>query len=90
MNIRFLFFLVTAVVGSAVYAVPFGDPMESEEGVMMTLEDCIEVGLQNNFSVRIMRNLEQQAVNNATRGHAGQLPSVGLSAVYGGSLQTAR
>ncbi|MDY0174631.1 MAG: TolC family protein [Bacteroidales bacterium] len=87
MNIRFLFFLVTAVVGSAVYAVPFGDPMESEEGVMMTLEDCIEVGLQNNFSVRIMRNLEQQAVNNATRGHAGQLPSVGLSAVYGGSLQ---
>lgn len=87
MNIKLFFLLVSVAVGSAAHAGPFGDPMESDSILLMTLEDCIEVGLQNNFSVRIMRNLEQQAVNNATRGHAGQLPSVGINAVYGGSLQ---
>ncbi len=71
-----------AVIGTA--APLFGQQIAGPALYPVSLEDCIETGLQNNYSVRIMRNLEQVAKNNATRGNAGQLPTVGLSASYGG------
>lgn len=42
------------------------------------LQDCIERGLKNNYSVRIVRGEEQKARNNATIGNAGYLPTPGL------------
>ncbi|MDY0240427.1 MAG: TolC family protein [Bacteroidales bacterium] len=85
MIVRFMIVLAVAVPVTAKAATGRQDPMVNGTSHPMTLEACIETGLQNNYSVRIMRNLEQQAENNATRGNAGQLPTVGLSASYGGS-----
>ncbi|MBR5842362.1 MAG: TolC family protein [Bacteroidaceae bacterium] len=50
-----------------------------------TLGECLEKGLNKNYSLRIIRNKEQIAANNATMENAGMLPSVSLSAGYKGS-----
>ena len=50
-----------------------------------TLKECLEKGLDKNYSLRIIRNEEQMAANNATMENAGLLPSVSLSAGYSGS-----
>ena len=50
-----------------------------------TLKECLEKGLSKNYSLRIIRNEEQMAANNATMENAGLLPSVSLSAGYSGS-----
>ena len=50
-----------------------------------TLQECLEKGLNKNYSLRIIRNNEQMASNNATMENAGLLPSVSLSAGYSGS-----
>lgn len=51
-----------------------------------TLKSCLELGLQNNYSLRITRNDEQVSKNNATLGNAGYLPTLDLSAGYKGTL----
>ena len=51
-----------------------------------TLQKCLEEGLENNYSLRIVRNEEQIAHNNATLGNAGYLPTLDLSAGYNGTL----
>lgn len=52
----------------------------------LTLQRCLEKGLENNFSLRISRNQEQVAHNNATLANAGYLPEVDLNAGYNASL----
>lgn len=52
-----------------------------------TLKSCIEQGLQNNYSLKIVRNEEAVAANNATKANAGYLPQVDLSAGYSGTLE---
>ena len=51
-----------------------------------TLQDCLEQGLLNNYSLRIARNDEQVSHNNATLANAGYLPTLDLSAGYSGTL----
>lgn len=51
-----------------------------------TLRSCIERGLENNYSLRIVRNRQQVAENNATWANAGMLPKANLSAGYSGTL----
>lgn len=51
-----------------------------------TLKKCLEEGLANNYSLRIIRNDEQVGHNNATLANAGYLPTVDLSAGYTGNL----
>ena len=50
-----------------------------------TLRKCLETGLENNYSLRIVRNEEQIARNNATLANAGYLPTVDLNAGYKGA-----
>lgn len=57
----------------------------SKEVRPQTLKECLEKGLSKNYSLRIIRNEEQMAANNATMENAGLLPSVSLSAGYSGS-----
>lgn len=57
----------------------------SENARPTTLKECLEKGLEKNYSLRIIRNEEQMAANNATMENAGLLPSVSLSAGYSGS-----
>ena len=52
----------------------------------LTLQKCLEKGLENNYSLRISRNQEQIAHNNATLANAGYLPSIDLSAKYNADL----
>ena len=47
-----------------------------------TLKQCLEEGLKNNYSLRITRNEEQIARNNATPGNAGYLPTIDLTTAY--------
>jgi len=42
----------------------------------LTLAQAIQVGLENNFDIRLARTDEQVAANNVSRGNAGQLPTV--------------
>ena len=51
-----------------------------------TLSQCLKKGLENNYSLRITRNEEEAAHNNATLANAGYLPTVDLGAGYNGSL----
>lgn len=51
-----------------------------------TLQQCLEEGLSNNYSLRIVRNEEQQSKNNATLGNAGYLPTIDLSAGYNSTI----
>ena len=58
---------------------------QSKDTQEATLQECLEKGLNKNYSLRIIRNKEQIATNNATMENAGLLPSVSLSAGYSGS-----
>lgn len=51
-----------------------------------SLQSCIDKGLENNYSLKITRNEETVAGNNATIANAGYLPQVNLSAGYSGTL----
>ena len=51
-----------------------------------TLSQCLKKGLENNYSLRITRNEEEIARNNATLANAGYLPTIDLGAGYNGSL----
>lgn len=51
-----------------------------------TLKSCLETGLEQNYSIRMVRNEEQVSKNNATLANAGYLPTLDLSAGYSGSL----
>ena len=53
---------------------------------VLTLKECLEEGLQNNYSLRIVHNEEQISKNNATLGNAGYLPTLDFSAGYTGNL----
>ncbi|MDR1098344.1 MAG: TolC family protein [Tannerella sp.] len=51
-----------------------------------TLEKCIGIGLERNYSIRIIQNEEQISSNNATPGNAGYLPIVDLSGGFNGTV----
>ena len=50
------------------------------------LKRCLETALERNYNIRMIRNEQQIAANNATAGNAGMLPSLNLSAGYSGTL----
>ena len=49
---------------------------------LMDLQECLRLGLENNYALRIVRNEEQISDNNVTLGNAGFLPSVTLNSGY--------
>ena len=51
-----------------------------------TLKQCLETGLEYNYSIRIVRNEEQIARNNAIPGNAGYLPTIDLSGGLSGTV----
>jgi outer membrane protein TolC len=57
---------------------------ESQE--IFTLKQCIETGLERNYSIRITKNEATIAANNATLGNAGYLPALNLEGGYSGSV----
>lgn len=53
----------------ALCCAPFA--MQAQQPQIYTLKSCLEYGLQNNYSLQIVRNEEQVSRNNATLGNAG-------------------
>ena len=51
----------------------------------VSLDQLIEKGLQQNFQIRISRNEQQLAHNNAIPGNAGMLPTLDLNSSFGGT-----
>ncbi len=48
----------------------------------LSLQNCLNIGLLNNYSVRIAHNEAQISANNATLANAGYLPTVDLTGSY--------
>ncbi len=53
-----------------------------------TLSECIAEGLENNFSLLMVKNRQQVSDNNATASNAGLLPTLSLSGTYNADLHT--
>jgi len=58
-------------------------PAFSQE--LTTLRQCLEIGLERNYDILLVKNEEIISANNATRANAGQLPSLDLTGAFGGS-----
>jgi outer membrane protein TolC len=54
--------------------------------IVYSLNDCIKIALERNFSILISRNSENIAKNNFTVGNAGYLPSVGITTKHSGTI----
>lgn len=50
------------------------------------LRRCIEIGLEKNYSIRMIRNEQMISENNATPGNAGYLPTVDMSGGFSGTI----
>lgn len=57
---------------------------------VFSLKRCVEMGLERNYSIRIIRNEQQISDNNATLGNAGYLPTVDMSGGFSGSVYNNR
>ena len=51
-------------------------------GQVINLEECLRIGLEQNFDIRIMRNKEIISDRNVTWGNAGLLPTIDASTGY--------
>lgn len=51
-----------------------------------TLDECLKIALDKNFSLQIVKNENEIAKNNYTKANAGLLPSVDATAGYAGGL----
>ena len=58
-------------------------PVSAQE--VLDLKDCLEIGLKQNYDIRIVRNEQAISDNNYTIGNAGYLPSIDLSSGYSGT-----
>lgn len=83
--------LLTAILLGAYAAAGAQEtPAACEAPTPLTLRKCLEIGLEQNYDVRIVRNEERISDNDATAGNAGMLPEIGLSAGYSGTLDNDR
>ena len=55
-----------------------------------SLRKCLEIGLEENYSIRIVKNDEQASANTANAAYAGLLPTVDLSAGYGADITSSK
>lgn len=62
----------------------------AQQAATYTLKSCLEKGLDNNYSLKIVRNNEQVTHNNATLANAGYLPTLDLSAGYSGNIDNTK
>ena len=53
----------------------------------LSLQECLKIAMENNYSLQITKNESEMAENNHTRGNAGFLPTVDATARYSGSVR---
>jgi outer membrane protein len=49
---------------------------------LLTLQRAVEIALENNFNIRISKNISEQAQNNNSAGNAGMLPNIDVYGSY--------
>ena len=57
-------------------------PLSAFSQHALTLQEVLQIGLENNFDIQIVRNEERISSNNVTLGNAGFLPSASISGGY--------
>lgn len=65
------------------------EELKAQEDVL-TLDEAIEIGLENNYGIRIFRNTAEIASNNRTLGNAGFLPTLDATATRRESVEDSR
>ena len=73
-----LFLLIISVVAS-IYAQVQKPPVVN---TFLDLQECLQIGLENNFDLQIVRNEEVISDNNVTLGNAGFLPDATINSGY--------
>lgn len=53
---------------------------------VLTLKRCLEIGLRQNYDIRLVRNEQEISDNNVSIGNAGYLPTLDLSGGYSGTV----
>ncbi len=71
-----------ALTGQTYYVTQAPSQAEQPEQTVLNLQECLRIGLENNYDIQIVRNEEQIADNNVTLGNAGFLPVVSLNSGY--------
>lgn len=65
-------------------------PMVVPAQKVFSLSECIEMGLERNYSIRIVKNEQQISANDATPGNAGYLPTLDLNGGVSGNTDNIR
>ncbi len=86
---RLLSLLLILGAGGASAQSPAGEIPDEGLGPL-TLRECLETGLEQNYDIRIVRNEELISDNNATAANAGMVPTIDLEAGYAGTFDNSR
>ncbi len=86
---RLLSLLMILGAGGASAQSPAGEIPDEGLGPL-TLRECLETGLEQNYDIRIVRNEELISDNNATAANAGMVPTIDLEAGYAGTFDNSR
>lgn len=82
--------IITGLLLGAGFAAVGEPTLQQPEPEVLTLRTCLEIALEQNYDIRIVRNEERISDNNATAGNAGMLPTIDLTAGYAGTLDNDR
>jgi len=63
-------------------------PVDAFSQAIMSLQQALELGLKNNYSIILQRNDARMAENNNTLGNAGFLPSIDLNVTQNNTIST--
>lgn len=72
------------IVSLALFTLLFGGGLSAQR--VMSLQECVEIGLERNFSIQLARNNEAIATNNVSLGNAGFLPGLDLRGQQSGVI----
>jgi len=84
-QIGFLMIKQAFLIVSALLILPFQGFCQE----VMSIDDAIRIGLENNYGILLARNELQIATNNVTWGNAGILPSINIHATYDKAITAA-
>lgn len=68
------------IITSLALLLMFQIPVSAQSGNLLTLEEAIQIGFENNYEIQFVRYSSEIAANNRSFGNDGFLPSVNLSA----------
>ena len=78
MKIEFMFFIKDKIIQASLIIICISMSTKAQEA--LTLDQAITTGLENNFGIRLAKKNVDIAKNNYSRGNAGFLPSVEVTA----------